>query len=519
MQSKKLNPVVIVVSSWLIFAQFALFVACARAAEKADAPAEKPVLIVFEFEAPPRRAGLGRKIAEMFLGHALRRGRFIVLDQAAFEEVLAEAGNVKVTLKTPPAEVSRIIDESFGAQIAIWGRLEYLDADSYQLHVRVLDRRKNVSEPSIDKTYPSTLHGMVITVDQVLDEVTGVKRKAKRDILKDQSWRQRKNLVKNGDLEKGETSPDNWERVDGLCTFWVGDVSPTGKCVMFDTMVEEPQYKAWRKLFDMGAKAKNAPKKIPPKPPYFSTVGGTVGAHLYSDPVPIKQGRAYRIDFDYKARKGETKVFVKGYAPFYRKDGSVEHREVYRRQINLYPKTNGREWEHDARIMHPSQPFIMLTIRSEFDRGKTGDKLRELLARKLVALGVNPMTDLAETKEKLRPYQGIMYYDVSKYHVQQMVENEFDRGVVVWGEIVKEGPKLKLRLRSLDVRKDSPTKDWWHERIIDAGRLAAESDKIAQTILVNARLVTFLRVKLDAYWPAGLFYFDNVCITEEPEEE
>ena len=213
----------------------------------------------------------------------------------------------------------------------------------------------------------------------------------------------------------GDASPENWERVDGLGIFWVDGVSPTGKCIRFDTMVEEPQYKKWREVFDKGAAATSAPVKIPPKPPYYSTIGGTVGAHIYSDPVPIKQGTTYRVDLDYIGKKGETKVFVKGYAPFFKKDGEVDYREVYRSQINLYPESGGREWEHAARIIHPTQPFFMLTIRSDFDGNKTGDALRTLLADKLVEYGVNPMGDLADTRARLKGHEHILTYDASKY--------------------------------------------------------------------------------------------------------
>ena len=486
------------------------------AAEDKDA-LNRPVLIVFDFEYAGTKGDLGTRVAEMFRWHSFRRNAFVTLDKAAFEGVLEEAGGFAPTLRTPPENVSRFIHEQFGAHVAVWGKVERVEADNYRLHLRILDRRKDPAKPFISGVYPSTLHGLVESVDAALDELLGVTREAKRDLLSETGWRERENLVRNGDFEKGGKSPDGWEPVDGLGIFWVEDKSPTGKCIMFDTMVEEPQYRQWRAQFEKGAPAKNAPKKIPPRPPYYGTIGGTVGAHLYSDPVPIKQGKVYRVDFDYKARKGETKVFVKGYAPFLNPDGSITHREVYRRQINLYPETDGMEWEHDARLIHSSQPFLILSIRSEFDQGRTGEKLRRLLAGKLLTLGVNPLRDLNETADMVKGYSNILNYKESKYPVARMVQNVFTRGVVVWGEIHQEAGKLRLQVRSLDVREAAGTKDMWDERVIAPDQLAAESGKLAEKIFVNARPVTFLRVKLDAYWPAGLYHFDNVSITEEPD--
>ena len=99
-----------------------------------------------------------------------------------------------------------------------------------------------------------------------------------------------------------------------------------------------------------------------------------------------------------------------------------------------------------------------------------------------------------------------------------MVRNVFERGVIVWGEIERADGQLKVRLRSLDVREAAGTKDWWQEYTLAPATLKTEGERIAREILVNARLVTFLRVKLDAYWPAGLYHFDNIWITEEPVE-
>jgi len=489
-----------------------IFLAIAAMAQQAP-----PLLVAFDFEPVNCEPSLGAKVAEMFRGHALRRRAFQVIEQSEFEEALAAWRLAPVTLETDPGAVGEWVEQKFGAAVAIWGRIERLGPDNYRLHVRALDRRRDGTHPIVSGTFDSTLHGIVLTVDAVLDELLDVHREPARDLLAETDWKSRPNLVVNGDFERGKDTPEGWEPVDGLCSFWVEGVSPDGKCIMFDTMVLESQYTEWRRAFESGASARDAPAKVPPRPPYYDTVGGTTGAHLYSDPIPIRQGKTYRLDFDYLGPEGATKVFVKGYAPFRDADGKTVHREVYRTQVDIHPQHPDR-WEHFARLMHPSQPFFLLPIRSPEDGNSTGERIRAALARHLSELGVEPVADLAETLQKLGDAAEEIRYETSKFQVEGIVRTRLGRGVVVWGEAVSDGGKVNVRLRSLDVRPDATTKDWWNERSVARSALEHECDRIARDIVENARLVTFLRVKLDAYWPPGEYYFDNVCITEEKSE-
>jgi hypothetical protein len=519
--TKRANGARVFIPLMVVLGACLLFPPPARSAP--PAPPAKPAIVVFDFvgtgNTAKRNTYMGRKVAEMFRGHAFRRGQFETYGQAIFEEMMLEVGNPSITLKTPLNKVAALLKDSFDAQIGVWGEVCRVKGDTYKVHVKILDLRNKEKPLVVDETFDSTLHGIFHTVDKSLDKLMGIIRKPKYDPTKDNSYLKRPNLVKNGDFEKGTITPDNWERVDGLCTFYVDTPGRDGKCAMMDTYVLQDQYEEWQKKFAAGAKAADAPEPIRPKPPAYNTAGGTIGAHIYSDPIPIKQGVTYRVDFDYKARKGETKVFVKGYAPFYGKDGVIVHREVYRSQINLYPETKGKEWEHSVRIIHPTQPFILLTIRSEFDDNKTGNELRELLAKHLVKLGIKPMRDLKETREKIKGSEHVLTFKGSKYPVIQVVNNVFGRGTVAWAEIVQKDGKLEIQTRSMDIRKGTATKDWWNKRTISPEELVAESEKLARDIYVNLRPVIFLRVKLDAYWPNGNYWFDNVWITEEPPRE
>ena len=513
-----------------------------------------PLLVVFDFESTFDNDKLGRKAAEMFRGHAFRSGEFTMLDPVTREEVAAAVAAPPFNLQTSPVEAAEIAAKFLDAQIAIWGRVERLRPDEYLLHVRILDRRDDPAALALQKSYTSTYHGIQVSVDKVLDEFLGTRRQVKKEPLDDDSWLERRNLCANGGFEVGDLSPARWERVDGLCTFWVDSPDGDGKCIMIDTDVNLDQYERWLRRFKKGAPASKAPTKTPTVPPKYDTVGGITGAHLYSDPIPIRQGVAYRADLFLRGPNGNAKCFVKGYSPFYprnaksakegagpaaegvpnagnpstrpagkpstRPAGKPEYREVYRAQINLKCETDGAEWEHFAMIFHPSQPFLMLTIRSDFDGGRSGEKLRKLLDRGLRAQGIVPMIDSDEAVKRIRQKNvaHLITYDASKYQVAKVVHNLFGRAAVVWGNIVKKGAGYETRIRMLDVRHaTATTKDLWAPPLkTSLDGLETTSSEILKTILRNARLVAYLRVKLDAYWPPGTYYFDNVWITEEP---
>ena len=110
-----------------------------------------------------------------------------------------------------------------------------------------------------------------------------------------------KNLVVNGDFEKGKDSPDGWQQVDGLTTFWVDDPDKKrGKVIKFDTDVLQSQGYDWWVKIAKGSKAKDAPKKLPTKEPKYDTLAGLDGVWYWSDFIPVEKGKAYWFTMDYK---------------------------------------------------------------------------------------------------------------------------------------------------------------------------------------------------------------------------
>jgi hypothetical protein len=109
------------------------------------------------------------------------------------------------------------------------------------------------------------------------------------------------NLIPNGDFEKGKDTPENWQTIDGLTTFWVKDADPArGKVIKFDTDVLQSQGYDWWVKLAKGGSLKDAPKKLPTVEPKYDTLAGLDGVFLWSDPIAITRGKAYWLTIDVK---------------------------------------------------------------------------------------------------------------------------------------------------------------------------------------------------------------------------
>ena len=482
---------------------------------------ERPVLAVFDFESKFDRGRLGKKVATVFRGHAFRRRQHTTIHRFDQEEIVQEF-KFKAKYETPGAEIGAFGRKHFHAEVVIWGKIESPSRYKYVLYARAWDARKEDGKLALDfRAECDGLHDIPVKIDAALNKLAGKPRDEEADLLADTSWKQRRNLVKNGGFEKGRISPDNWERMDGFTTFWVDGASPTGKCVKIDTNVLEEQFREWRKKFDAGAPASEAPERLPTKPPYYDTVGGTCGSHTYSDFIPIRQGITYRVDADVKGRSTNSKIFVKGYALFYDKEfGGAQRREVYRAPIHLHMQTKEVDWEHFAKVFHPTQPLILLGFSSDFDNGATGRRLLKLLhveAARRKMLSMAPRKRVADAVEKAR-FQPKL--EMPKVEVHHFVVSRIGLGVACWGEVFrKDDGALEIRVRGMDCRRNTITKEY-SSTFACAGvaGLPKVCVDMADRIFEKAYPVLGLRVKLDAYWPAGPYHFDNVWTTEEPLE-
>jgi len=166
-----------------------------------------------------------------------------------------------------------------------------------------------------------------------------------------------RNILPNGDFERGGAHPVGWDRLDGLCTFWVRRPGGKGRCIKLNTDVLQRQAWQWWTKWRAGAPPQQAPEPLPTKPPYYDTVAGVEGVHYYSDYLPIKPGRRYRLACWQKAAVGSnSKIFVKGYAllPTAKSDKPVR-REVWRTYLKCNNTTG--DWQEFA---------LTFTVRKDF---------------------------------------------------------------------------------------------------------------------------------------------------------
>jgi hypothetical protein len=152
-------------------------------------------------------------------------------------------------------------------------------------------------------------------------------------------------ILANGDFEKADANdparPAGWDRVDGLGVQWTQSLGDShGRAIRMDTRLSEQAMQAqWIKtgLTNIW----NIPK------PEKNAIAETYGLSLYSAPMPVTPGQAYRITFDFKGRGG-AKVWVRGYGVF-----AGERRRRWETYIDCKGKGDG--WTTQSQIFHPTK--------------------------------------------------------------------------------------------------------------------------------------------------------------------
>ena len=110
---------------------------------------------------------------------------------------------------------------------------------------------------------------------------------------------QGENLLPNGDFEQGEITPDGWQSVDGLSSFWVEADDPArGRVLRFDTDVLQSQAYAWWKEIHAGASPEDAPSKQLTVEPKYDTLAGLDGTWFFSDAIAIEPDKSYWLTVD-----------------------------------------------------------------------------------------------------------------------------------------------------------------------------------------------------------------------------
>lgn len=317
----------------------------------AAAAGEKPVLILLDFSCEGDDA-FGKKVARTFRLKLERDDAFTMPDFFEVGEIV-EQERFKPDFEDPKA-IAAFAKDKLKADIVIWGDC-WRDGETVTVKLRAMNLRKGVAAPFLDETYACKGYP---AVSKHARDLTRRLTDAgpKEPFASPPEGIVGENLIRNGTFEKGRTSPDAWDKADGLLSFWHRE--PDGnRCIRMDTDVYEKQALAWIEKFKAGAPAAQAPRKTPTRGPKYNTMAGTYGVKLYSDYIPVKPGAAYRISVDAKGSMQGMffpKVFVKAYGPPAADRFGKQERELYR--CYLACRVQGMDrWQHFSRVFHPTK--------------------------------------------------------------------------------------------------------------------------------------------------------------------
>ena len=302
--------------------------------------------MVFPFTSPDGGAS-GRQFAENLRLRARRLG-LTTVDPLSLNEAMA--GAAMPTLQAQAGDVAKLLKDRLGARLGVWGEVRPEGA-GLVMEVRGMDVDKGAAL-TLSKTYRAAQPQLVNPAqDEVLLDLTG---RRKPPVPEANPERDAKvptvgpELVRNGGFEAGDRTPDAWQRIDGLTTFWVHG-GPTGKCLKIVTDVYHDQWVEWEKKYKEGATADQAPKARPTSGDKYDTVAGIYGVAYDSDPIPVTPGKTYKVSLSYR---GDTtdfffpKLFIRGW-------GTVEgeKRVLYDAYLALRSKSGGKEWESNVRLV------------------------------------------------------------------------------------------------------------------------------------------------------------------------
>lgn len=318
---------------FLLILGSANFLSIAAAEDGAGAD-EPKVVIPFDFQSKFDDGRYGQTVGDMVWKKLSKMGQFVIPEAMIDVRDTVEASRVELSADTPQDQVRRLVEEDFGAQIGIWGSVERVPGnewDVYDLKIRCVDfsdktrlepkviysvdaRTKTVSE--IPHTYLKAMFDKLYGRDSASGEnLTPGEARAIAE-----NWEKNPNLVQGGDFQAGSNGvPRGWDTHGGQLR------EPVGRLVQWQT---EGKNRFIRLSFDQ-------------------ELGDTFGVMYYSDPFPVTEGTKYRFTCRWRTDGPKPKIFIKCYdetTSDYRADeepaspkssGEGRFREVYRNQQNL----------------------------------------------------------------------------------------------------------------------------------------------------------------------------------------
>lgn len=282
------------------------------------------VVIPFDFESQFDDGRYGRMVGEMVWKKLDRDGGFIIPESMLDVRDWQQRERVVPSPDTPLEQMARYVKDGFGADIAIWGKVERVaghEWDVYDLWIKVYDFSGDSPKAIFDrkvrtKTVSEIPH---VYVKSALDELYGRQEQpmAGPDPEQERRWREGPNLVK-GDFERGTDHPEGWDPL--------------------------PEYVSWVNASSSPGQSNRVIRFQFPK-----SVAASTGVLYYSEYFPIQENALYRFQCRWRSTGSQVKVFIKCYDDLPTRfqsrpnedrrgaDASPgrELREVYRSQQNL----------------------------------------------------------------------------------------------------------------------------------------------------------------------------------------
>jgi hypothetical protein len=295
--------------------------------------ADDRVVIPFDFESEFDNGRYGRMVGDMIWKKLDRQGGFVIPESMLDVRDWQQRRNTVPNPETSLDQMRQFIREDFGADVGIWGRIERVagnEWDVYDVWIVVADF--SADPPQViyrnqarTKTVSEIPH---VYVKEALDTLYG-REPAKApppDADAERRWQTGRNLVQ-GDFERGAPGPAGWD--------------------------PPPQY-VQRVLVPSESGKRNHVMRFQ----FPKDVAASSGVLYYSNYFPVLEDATYRFQCRWRTTGSAVKVFIKCYDEMptrfreqRREPGYDERREVYRSQQNL--KGPAKTWNVQTQDFTP----------------------------------------------------------------------------------------------------------------------------------------------------------------------
>ena len=270
--------------------------ACWSPSAAAGQKDDRKVVIPFDFVSKFDDGRYGQMMGDMLWKKLSRQGGFILPESMLDVREYCTSHHLQPSAEMDLAKMQKIVQDDFGAQIAIWGNLERApgaEGESYDLRIKCVDFSVRPNPKVIYEVKARTNSVSEIPhqyVKQMLDALYEREPAAADgpNAMAEENWKNGPNLV-IGDFEHGSGGvPKGWEKVAGQ------QREPLGGLVRWMAEQGNPANKIIRFTLD-------------------KDVAENEGVMYYSDYFPVEEGAKYRFQCRWRSSGPAVKVFIKCY--------------------------------------------------------------------------------------------------------------------------------------------------------------------------------------------------------------